>query len=156
MHCVMKNSKGCLKHCTSTVVVHYLINKLDHPPQYHAATYCIAGYFQIFVKSRKRSSELNFVVLTLNSTHDTRNRMHSQTLAVCIHLRSHFSVQRELKSTLVASDLCKALTFHWHFPLKSLVSWKCQQVLFHSKLCMHFATLLCCIMISAMYCAIVC
>ena len=58
--------------------------------------------------------------------------MHNQTLAgkslatwkpVCIHLWSyHFSVQRELKSTLVASDLCKAFTFHWHFPLKSLVS----------------------------------
>ena len=120
MHCVMKNSKGCLKHCTSTVVVHYLVNKFDHPPLYHAA-YRIAGYFQIFMKSGKRPSELNFVVLTLNSTHDTRNRMHSQTLAVCIHLWSyHFSVQRELKSTLLASDLCKALTFHWHFPLKSL------------------------------------
>ena len=67
MHCVMKNSKGCLKRCTSTVVVHYLVNKLDHPPQYHAATYCIAGYFQIFVKCEKRPSELNFMVLTLNS-----------------------------------------------------------------------------------------
>ena len=25
MHCVRKNSKGCLKRCTSTVVVHYLV-----------------------------------------------------------------------------------------------------------------------------------
>ena len=36
----MKNSKDYLKCCTRnfvnfTVVVHYLVNKLHHPPQYH-------------------------------------------------------------------------------------------------------------------------
>ena len=39
LHCLMKNSKVYLKHAQHfvnfTVVVHYLVNKLDHPPQHY-------------------------------------------------------------------------------------------------------------------------